>query len=83
MSEGICYRLWSKVTQSRMKEQSTPEIEQAELTSLFLDLAKWGITDFNHLFWVTPPPFGNIQKAKKLLEELGPIEKGKITPHVI
>ena len=83
LTEGVCYRLWSKVTQSRMKEQSIPEIEQADLTSLVLDLAKWGITDFNHLFWVTPPPFGNIQKAKKLLEELGAIENGKITPHGI
>ena len=83
LSEGICYRLWSKVTQSRMKEQSTPEIEQADLTSLVLDLAKWGITDPNNLFWVTPPPFENVQKAKNLLEELGAIENGKITPHGI
>ena len=81
LSEGVCYRLWSKVSQSRMKEEGTPEIEQADLTSLVLDLAKWGITDPNYLFWVTSPPFGNVQKAKKLLEELGAIENGKITPH--
>lgn len=81
LSDGVCYRLWSKVSQSRMKEQGNPEIEQADLTSLILDLAKWGISDPNHLFWVTPPPFGNVQKAKKLLEELGAIEHGKITSH--
>lgn len=83
LSEGVCYRLWSKVTHSRMKENGTPEIEQADLTSLVLDLVKWGINDANQLFWVTPPPFGNIQKAKQLLEELGAIENGKITPHGI
>lgn len=83
LSEGTCYRLWSKVTQSRMKEQSTPEIERADLTSLVLDLAKWGIIDPNNLFWVTPPPFENVKKAKKLLEELGAIENGKITSHGI
>ncbi len=81
LSEGVCYRLWSKVAHSRMKEQGTPEIENADLTSLVLDLAKWGINDANQLFWVTPPPFGNLQKAKKLLEELGAIENGKITSH--
>lgn len=81
LSEGVCYRLWSKVSHSRMKEQGTPEIEQADLTSLVLDLAKWGINDANQLFWVTPPPFGNLQKAKKLLEELGAIDNGKITSH--
>ena len=83
LSEGICYRLWSKITHSRMKDQGNPEIEQADLTSLVLDLAKWGIHDANQLFWVTPPPFGNLQKAKKLLDELGAIENGKITPHGI
>ena len=81
LSDGVCYRLWSKTSHSRMKEQATPEIEQADLASLVLDLAKWGIADPNYLFWVTAPPFGNIQKAKKLLEELGAIENGKITPH--
>lgn len=83
LSEGVCYRLWSKIAHSRMKDQGTPEIEQADLTSLVLDLAKWGIQDANQLFWVTPPPFGNVHKAKKLLEELGAIENGKITPHGI
>ncbi len=81
LSDGVCYRLWSKTSHSRMKEQATPEIEQADLTSLVLDLAKWGIQEVNQLFWVTPPPFGNLQKAKKILEELGAIESGKITSH--
>lgn len=81
LSEGVCYRLWSKVTHARMKEQGTPEIEQADLSSLVLDIAQWGINDANQLFWVTPPPFGNLQKAKKLLVELGAIENGKITNH--
>ena len=41
LSEGVCYRLWSNITHSRMKDQGTPEIEKADLTSLVLDLAKW------------------------------------------
>ena len=83
LSDGVCYRLWSKISQSRMREQGIPEIEQTDLTSLVLDLAKWGVQDANQLFWVTQPPFGNIKKAKKLLEELGAIKNGKITQHGI
>ena len=83
LSEGTCHRLWSKGTHSRIKEQGIPEIELTDLTSLVLDLAKWGIKDANQLFWVTAPPFINLQKANKLLEELGAIKNGKITSHGI
>ena len=81
LSEGVCYRLWSNITHSRMKDQGTPEIEQADLTSLVLDLQN-GEFKMRTNFWVTPPPFGNVH-TKKLLEDLGAIENGKITPHGI
>ena len=81
LTEGVCYRLWTKGTEARMQTQSTPEIEQADLSSLVLDLAKWGISDANQLFWVSPPPNKNLHKAKKLLSELGAIKNGKITDH--
>ena len=81
LSEGVCYRLWSKATHSRIKEQGTPEIEQADLSSLVLDLAKWGIVNANELFWVTPPPNANLKKARQLLHDLGALENSKITNH--
>lgn len=81
LSEGVCYRLWSKATHSRIKEQGTPEIEQADLSSLVLDLAKWGIVNANELFWVTPPPNANLKKASQLLHDLGALENSKITNH--
>ena len=81
LSEGVCYRLWSKATHSRIKEQGTPEIEQADLSSLVLDLAKWGIGNANELFWVTPPPNANLKKASQLLHDLGALENNKITNH--
>lgn len=83
LSEGKCYRLWSLGTDARMAKESTPEIEQADLSSLVLDLAKWGINDANQLFWVTPPPNKSIHKAKKLLTDLGAFENGRITDHGI
>jgi ATP-dependent helicase HrpB len=81
LSAGVCYRMWTLATQSRLDEQSKPEIEQADLTSLVLDMAQWGIADAEQLSWVTPPPKGNIAKAAKLLHELEALENDKITAH--
>jgi ATP-dependent helicase HrpB len=81
LSAGTCYRMWTIATQSRLDKQSKPEIEQADLTSLVLDMAQWGIADAEELSWVTPPPKGNIVKAANLLHELDALENGKITEH--
>lgn len=82
LSSGTCYRMWTLGTQSQLDEQRKPEIEQADLTSLVLDLAQWGITDVGELSWVSPPPKGNIVKAVTLLQELEALnEQHKITEH--
>jgi len=81
LSAGVCYRMWTLATQSRLDEQSKPEIEQADLTSLVLDMAQWGIVDAGQLSWVTPPPKGNVAKASILLHELEALESDKITEH--
>ncbi|MCH2225850.1 MAG: DEAD/DEAH box helicase, partial [Crocinitomicaceae bacterium] len=47
LSAGVCYRMWSKATQSRLKEHRVAEIEQTDLSSLVLDMAQWGIVDPN------------------------------------
>jgi len=84
LSAGTCYRMWTIGTQGQLDEQSKPEIEQADLTSLVLDMAQWGIADASDLSWVTQPPVGNVAKAKGLLyelEALTAIDNGKITEH--
>lgn len=82
LTNGICYRLWSKATESRMRSHRTPEIEKADLTQLTLDLAAWGETDVNNLVWLTNPPQQNITQAQELLESLGAIDEQKhITEH--
>ena len=81
LSAGKCYRMWTIGTQARMLEQSKPEIQDADLSSLALDMAQWGISDATELSWVTPPPLGNIVKANKLLQELDALKGGKITTH--
>ncbi|MDG1477042.1 MAG: ATP-dependent helicase HrpB [Vicingaceae bacterium] len=81
LSAGVCYRMWTIGTQSRLDENGKPEIEQADLSSLVLDMAQWGIVDAEDLSWVTPPPKGNVAKASKLLHELDALEDDKITEH--
>lgn len=81
LSSGSCYRMWSKATQLNLPPHSTPEIMEADLCPLMLDLAQWGITDINQLTWLSIPPKGAVSQAKTLLEELGALERGLITDH--
>ncbi len=78
---GVCYRLWSTATEHKMAANREPEILNADLSQLVLDLAAWGETDANRLVWLCPPPRGHVFQAKELLEMLGAIneENGTIT----
>jgi ATP-dependent helicase HrpB len=76
---GICYRLWNKARHGQLSSQRSPEIMQADLSSLALHLAQWGTTDIEELSWPTLPPTGPMKKARALLTELGAIDQGKIT----
>jgi len=81
LSAGVCYRMWTLATQSRLKEHGTPEIEHADLSSLVLDMAQWGIVDPQQLSWLTPPPKGHVAQASELLHELEALENNRITEH--
>lgn len=78
---GHCYRMWTAATQSKLTEHRKPEILEADLTSLMLDLASWGISDINGLVWIDNPPQHAVKQALLTLKELGAIEDGKITKH--
>ena len=82
VAPGVCYRLWSPGTESRMTPVRTPEILSADLSSLALDAAAWGENDISALPWVTPPPPSHLAEAGKLLQSLGALDpEGKITSH--
>lgn len=81
---GVCYRLWTKATESRMKDNRQPEIESADLSSMMLTTASLGETNPLLLPWITTPPTGHVRNAENLLRMLGAInesghlsEKGK------
>lgn len=81
LSPGVCYRMWTAATHDRMADHRVPEIAEADLADLVLDMAQWGVSDINSLVWLTQPPAGHIAQASELLHQLEAMENGKITPH--
>ena len=81
LGPGVCYRLWSQATHNQLAEHRTPEIMEADLANLVLDLAQWGINDPMQLIWLTPPSKGAIAQAIQVLHDLNALENGKITAH--
>ena len=81
LSEGICYRMWSKASQYKKPISALPEIEEVDLSNLLLELMKWGIKDIIQLAWLNPPPAKNLYQATQLLEDIGAINNNQITNH--
>ena len=82
LEPGICYRLWTEKEQAALAPRRPPEILDADLAPLMLDLAQWGTTDPSELSWLTLPPSGSVAQAKELLMRLGALDAtGRITPH--
>ena len=81
LGPGICYRMWSKSSQEKLDDFRKPEILETDLSALVLDLKNWGIEDLKALTWLTAPPTGALNQAIDLLEEMGALQKNKITAH--
>lgn len=79
---GVCIRVWDQTDEISRKPFPTPEILEADLAPLALDLALWGTPDPAQLSWPTPPPTGNYQTAMSLLNRLCLVDAAnRITPH--
>ncbi|MCA6115536.1 ATP-dependent helicase HrpB [Bradyrhizobium sp. WSM 1738] len=77
---GVCYRLWDEPQTASLAAYTQPEILSADLSSLVLDLAQWGVRDPATLAFLDPPPAPALKEATSLLRELGALESdGRIT----
>ncbi len=77
---GVCYRLWDEPQTASLTAYTQPEILSADLSSLVLDLAQWGVRDPATLAFLDPPPAPALKEAKALLDELGALDDdGRIT----
>ena len=82
LEPGVCYRLWTGEAGRGLLPFTPPEILDADLAPLALELAAWGAGDAASLPWLTPPPAATLAAARALLADLGAIdESGAITRH--
>jgi len=82
LGPGVCYRLWTATEHQSLAQRRPPEILDADLAPLLLDLALWGTTNPSELSWLTPPPLSAVTQARELLSRLGALDAaGHITPH--
>jgi len=81
LGPGSCHRLWTRASQAGLRAHSPPEILAADLSSLVLELALWGVSEAARLRWLSPPPAGAFAQARSLLQSLEALDgSGRITP---
>jgi ATP-dependent helicase HrpB len=79
---GHCVRLWDATQQASMPARSTPEILEADLTPLALELACAGVHEPSSLTWLDQPPLGALAQGRGLLRDLGALDaEGRVTAH--
>lgn len=79
---GVCYRLWDEEQTRGLVAHQRPEIQEADLTGLALDLARWGARSTEGLALLDTPPVGAMAEARKVLGRLGALDAdGGLTAH--
>lgn len=80
LESGVCYRVWTEEMQRQLLPATPPEILEADLAPLALDLACWG-TAAGDLTWLDAPPAPHLAQARDLLRALGAIDTADhVTP---
>ncbi|MGN6269838.1 MAG: ATP-dependent helicase HrpB [Sphingomonas sp.] len=79
---GVAYRLWEEAATAGLPRYDPPEILEADLSSLTLASAIWGVADPRQLAWLDPPPDAAIAEARSRLATLSALDAdGRPTPH--
>ncbi|TWI54277.1 ATP-dependent helicase HrpB [Pseudomonas duriflava] len=82
LEPGVCYRLWSEAQHEQLPAYDTAEILQADLSSLALQLARWGAAA-DELVWLDPPPAAALSQAQDMLMRLKALspDRSALTSH--
>ena len=75
---GACYRLWDEAETRALPAYADPEILDADLSGLALDLARWGAKDAADLAFLDPPPPAAFAEARALLVRLQALDGGGV-----
>ena len=79
---GVCYRLWDEEASRGLVPHQRPEMLEADLTGLALDLARWGVKTTEGLALLDAPPAGALAEARAVLTRLGALdEAGGLSAH--
>ena len=79
---GVCWRLWEEAETRSLPAFDRPEMLEADLSGVALDLALWGAREPADLGFLDPPPAAAFAEARALLRRLGALdEAGAPTPH--
>lgn len=78
---GHCVRLWRREEEGGRPAQDQPEILDADLAGLRLEMAVWGSLARDSLPFLDPPPQRAWDEAGRLLQSLGALDQdGRPTP---
>jgi ATP-dependent helicase HrpB len=80
VAPGSCVRLWSEASDRSRAPFLEPEIRRIDLAGAVLQLFAWGEGSSRDFPWLEPPREDSFRSAVRLLESLGAIEAGRITP---
>lgn len=81
LEPGVCYRLWSVSQHDQLPGYGSPEVQQADLAGLALQLSRWGVQPTD-LKWLDVPPAAAYSQACDLLIRLGALgDDLKLTKH--
>lgn len=81
LSAGFCYRIDTVEKWARRPAFTAPDILQADLLALRLEIAGWGC-QVGELFWLDPPPAAQLQAAEQCLQWLGALDSQlQLTAH--
>lgn len=81
LSAGVCYRIDTAERWARRSAFTIPDILQADLLALRLEIAGWGC-QVADLFWLDPPPAAQLQAAEQCLRWLGALDaQNQLTAH--
>ena len=84
LEDGICCRLWHKEEEHTLPRRFRPQILDADLAALVLQLALWGVSTpegIRSLAWVDTPPPAALAAARSQLTALGALDsQGRISP---
>lgn len=82
LEPGVCIRLWSEGETRALAAYDRPEMLDADLSSLALDLASWGVAEPSALTWLDAPPAAAWAEAVATLQALGArTAGGRLTEH--